>query len=143
MKFIIGVGVCLFLLACERNFTKKSDCADKVDIESININDEAELRVVHSRFDVGTIEKKKSGKKVIDFEIENIGKKPLIIYAGDVSCNCLSVDIPKTPILSGEKAKIRVYIDVGKVDGVFNKVVYIKSNAINDLESIRVKGFVK
>lgn len=61
----------------------------------------------------------------------------------DVACGCLSVDIPKEPILSGEKSIIKVHIDIRKVEGQFNKVVYIKSNAINDLELIRIKGFVK
>jgi len=101
----------------------------------------AELKLLNSKFDFGTIEKIE--KKIVDFEIENEGNIPLIIYAVDVSCNCLSVDIPRKPIRCGEKAKIRVHINAEKVRGEFNKIVTIKSNAINDSEIIRLKGFIK
>lgn len=149
MKFIICFNLCLFLFVrCENTFSKdNSKSIKEIKIENIvkenNRKDRAVLKIIDKKKDFGTISKVKTDRKSISFDIENTGTKPLIIYNVDVACGCLSVDIPKEPILSGEKSIIKVHIDIRKVEGQFNKVVYIKSNAINDLELIRIKGFVK
>ncbi len=149
MKLIICFNLCLFLFVrCENTFSKDgSKSIKEIKIENIvkenNSKDGAVLKVINKKIDFGTISKVKTDRKSIDFDIENTGEKPLIIYNVDVSCGCLSVDIPKEPILSGEKSIIKVHIDIQKLEGAFNKVVYIKSNAVNDLELIRIKGFVE
>lgn len=76
----------------------------------------------------------------IDFEIKNSGKLPLVIAKTDVSCGCLSVDCPKDPILPGKKTRLTVHIDTRAQEGRFNKTVFIKSNADNDVELIRIIG---
>lgn len=79
----------------------------------------------------------------IEFEIENIGKDPLVILKADVSCGCLSVNYPKAPIRPGENAKLIVNVDTKAQEGRFNKIIFIKSNADNDVELIRILGEVK
>ena len=72
--------------------------------------------------------------------MENVGNLPLVILKSDVSCGCMSVDYPKLPFFSGEKAKLIVTIDTKNQIGVFNKPIFIKSNAVNDIVLIRILG---
>jgi hypothetical protein len=52
--------------------------------------------------------------------------------------------VNKSPPLSrGEVGSIEVLVNIRNKKGVFNKAIFIKSNATNDIEIIRVKGFIK
>lgn len=67
----------------------------------------------------------------------------IIIYKADVSCGCISTKIPDKPIVNGEKGGIEVAVDTKQVSGYFQKSVYVKSNAENDVIFLHVKGSVK
>ncbi len=103
----------------------------------------AYLHLDRKRYDFGKISRKKMPDIPIEFEIENIGKDPLVILKADVSCGCLSVNYPKAPIRPGENAKLIVNVDTKAQEGRFNKIIFIKSNADNDVELIRILGEVK
>lgn len=66
------------------------------------------------------------------FEFTNTGNTPLIIMNVTPSCGCTNVDWPKTPILPGQKGKIQLGLKTEEQHGVFNKEVYIQSNAVNN-----------
>ncbi|WP_353889732.1 DUF1573 domain-containing protein [uncultured Bacteroides sp.] len=61
----------------------------------------------------------------------------------DVSCNCLTAVNKSPPLSRGEVGSIEVLVNIRNKKGVFNKAIFIKSNATNDIEIIRVKGFIK
>lgn len=116
-----------------------------VNLDTINCDSikGAYLLLSMEKYDFGRIKKKKAQNITIEFEMENIGKKPMVIIKSDVSCGCLSVDFPKEPILAGHKAKLRVMIDLKNQGGLFNKSVFIKSNAENDVVLLRILGEVQ
>lgn len=57
-----------------------------------------------------------------------------------MSCGCISTEYTKEPIAPNQKTKFRVFIDLRNQDGAFNKAVFIKSNAKNDVDLLRVVG---
>lgn len=103
----------------------------------------AYLKVDKKQHNFGEISRRKMPKISVEFIVENIGKMPLLIFKTDVSCGCLSVDYPIAPIRSGEKVKLTVNVDTKSQEGMFNKAIFIKSNANNDLELIRIRGAIK
>lgn len=101
------------------------------------------LKPENTTYDFGKVSRKNSPNIAIKIEVENVGKHPLVIIKGDVSCGCLSVEFPKRPIMMGEKAQLIVNVDTKSQAGLFNKSIFIKSNADNDVVLIRITGEVK
>ncbi len=64
------------------------------------------------------------------FEFVNTGKQPLIVQDVTPSCSCTKVEWDKQPILPGAKGHITLGVKTSELTGVFNKSVYIRSNAI-------------
>lgn len=87
-------------------------------------------------------EAKASAKNILYLSstITNTGTEPLILYKADVSCGCISVSIDKKPLQPGESTKIKIRIKTEGNKGVFDKAVFIQSNAENNPEIIRTKG---
>jgi hypothetical protein len=63
------------------------------------------------------------------FEFTNTGNAPLIIMNVTPSCGCTDVTWPKEPVLPGQKGTIHLGLKTVEQHGVFNKEVYIQSNA--------------
>lgn len=101
------------------------------------------LRLDKNSYDFGTVRSKKTKVVSINCTIENTGIAPLLILKADVSCGCLSVEYPKEPITQDKKAVLKISIDLKGQEGVFNKTIFLKSNAVNDVELIKIQGFVK
>ncbi len=66
------------------------------------------------------------------FEFTNTGNRPLNIMNVTPSCGCTNVDWPKAPIMPGQKGKIQLGLKTEEQHGVFNKEVYIQSDAVNN-----------
>jgi hypothetical protein len=66
------------------------------------------------------------------FEFTNTGDQPLIVMNVTPSCGCTNVEWPKTPVLPGQKGKIQLGLKTEEQHGIFNKEVYIQSNAVNN-----------
>ena len=64
------------------------------------------------------------------FEFTNTGKTPLFVQDVTPSCSCTKVEWDKQPILPGQKGHITLGVKTGELSGVFNKSVYIRSNAV-------------
>lgn len=125
------------LMGCSGNRTPSDltiDTRDKTVSEQIAVleaKDSAYFKLNESVFDFGTVKEKKVKNIVLLFDVENQGKTPLVIFNGDVSCKCLSVEHMKKPILYGEKQQLKVNINTTGQKGNFNKVIYFTSNATN------------
>ena len=64
------------------------------------------------------------------FEFTNTGTQPLIVMDVTPSCSCTKVEWDKQPISPGQKGHITLGVKTSELTGVFNKGVYIRSNAI-------------
>lgn len=64
------------------------------------------------------------------FEFVNTGKEPLIVQDVTPSCSCTKVEWDKQPILPGKVGHITLGVKTSELTGVFNKSVYIRSNAV-------------
>lgn len=95
---------------------------------------------VPKEIDFGTIKKEDVPSKDITIDVCNMGDTPLVILKTDVACGCMKVTHTKHPLRKGEKGYIKVEINTTNQNGFFNKAIFVKSNAQNDVELIRVKG---
>lgn len=77
------------------------------------------------------------------FEFTNTGTSPLIIMDVTPSCGCTNVEWPKQPVLPGQKGKIQLGLKTVEQHGVFNKEVYIKSNAVTPNGEKRYTLYIK
>lgn len=71
------------------------------------------------------------------FLFRNTGKKPLIIEAAEPSCGCTVPQFSKAPVAPGDTSSIRLTFDPKGRGGPFDKVVYLKSNALSNVGSAR------
>lgn len=108
--------------------------------DSSNIKDMPVLKFAKTRYDFGTI--KKHTPIIVSFEFINKGNIPLVIQKVDVSCGCLSIEYPKQPTMPDKKAIVEVKINT-QTSGDFNKPIFVKSNAIEDIVVLRIVGQVK
>ena len=103
----------------------------------------AYLYLERNRHNFGRISSKKTPNITIEFEMVNKGKISLVILKADVSCGCMTVNYPKTPIFVDEKAILTVTINTKNQIGIFNKPIFIKTNAENDVVLIRILGEIQ
>ena len=114
--------------------------------DSLNIPNMPVLKFAKTRHDFGSYKKEKKmpiNVIHIDFEFQNIGDVPLVIYRADVSCGCLSVDLPKDPTMPKGTGTIKVKVDVQDYTGSFNKTLFVRSNATEDVVLLRIVGQIK
>lgn len=71
------------------------------------------------------------------FRFRNVGKKPLIIESAEPSCGCTVPQFSKAPVKPGDSSTIKVTFDPTGRGGRFDKVVYLKSNALSNVGSAR------
>lgn len=142
--------ILLFLMICGcTNCTTTH--SEQVEIHATNVTtneaipqnlEGAYLKLTDNHFDFGEISRKKISNITVEAEFTNIGKAPLLILKADISCNCLSVEYPREPILPNQIGKVVIHADLRAQDGMFNKTVFIKTNAQNDVELVRILGTV-
>lgn len=103
---------------------------------SFSSNDRAVLEVSPTKYELGNI--KNNEIKSMQFICTNTGNAPLILYNVSVSCGCVTTEWEKKPILAGESSTINVCFNPRTKHGVTINSIYIQSNAINDLEIVRI-----
>lgn len=90
----------------------------------------AKFKFVEETHDFGVL--KRGPVAMYSFEFTNTGDQPLIVMDVKPSCGCTNVEWPKTPVLPGQKGKIQLGLKTDEQHGIFNKEVYIQSNAVNN-----------
>jgi ribosomal protein L30E len=109
--------------------------------DSLNIKDMPVLKFAKTKYDFGTV---RQGTIVnIVFEFQNTGDVPLVIYKADVSCGCLSAEYSKDPTMPGHQGVFKVKIDTKGLSGIFNKTLFVKSNATENIILMRIMGQIK
>ena len=77
------------------------------------------------------------------FEFTNTGNQPLIVMDVKPSCGCTNVDWVKQPVLPGQKGWVQLGLKTEEQHGVFNKEVYIQSNAVTPNGEKRYTLYIK
>jgi hypothetical protein len=77
----------------------------------------------------------------IDFEFTNTGDAPVIITSVQASCGCTATDYVKTPIVPGEKTKIKAVFNAA-AKGAFKKTVTVITNADQNPQTLTFTGTV-
>lgn len=92
--------------------------------------------------DYGTIDYDSEGERIWTFK--NTGDAPLLITAVKGSCGCTVVKYPKTAILPGKEASMKVKYDTKRA-GIISKTFSITTNepADRNFHVIKVMGTVK
>ena len=88
----------------------------------------------------GFIQKNDSAFKML--KITNTGNQPLLISSCKASCGCTIPNCPSTSIFPGTSNFIKLKYEATGKSGKFLKTITIKSNAINHIVYIKVKGEV-
>lgn len=131
-----------FVLLCSCHSKTESEVDLVADSTVIVLKQGSQLKV-SKVYNMGVVYKNNTPYKKISIEICNNGEKPLVLAKVDVICNCMKIDFTKEPILFNQKGYINVVIDTKNQIGVFDKPIFIKSNAINNIEIVRIKGEIK
>lgn len=101
----------------------------------------AVLKLEKTKHDFGKI--KAGNLYTVEIKVTNTGNKPLLLTKVDVSCNCITVDYPKAPILPGKTITLKVTLDAKESVGHIMKSIYINSNAENKLEVIHIQAQIE
>ena len=100
----------------------------------------AQIAAAKTNFDFGDIYQ---GQKVEhDFEISNLGDKPLVISNVISTCGCTAPVWPGQPIDPGHKAIIKIVFDTSAKMGRQHKVITIRSNAETGDFRLRISAMV-
>jgi len=100
------------------------------------------IKFEQTRSDFGTV-RKRNTPITVAFKFQNIGSVPLLIHKVDVSCGCMTVEFPTEPILYGQEGSVLVTIVTNDFTGAFNKTLFLKSNAIEDVTLLRIVGQIR
>ena len=140
---IFGISVfCILLFGCSKN--NKSASNDLKIKSNISIDTISDIKFQYKTYDFGKFLSKEKVFVSCNFEFINEMENPLIIYKADVTCGCISTEIPTHPIKKGDAGTIKVTVDTRKVSGNFSKAIFVKSNSQKeDVILLRVKGAIK
>ncbi len=71
--------------------------------------------------------------------VQNIGQRPLIIQRAFSACGCVVTDLPRAPILPGQKDTLWVSLDTRRLpEGARTRTVTIVSNTIPNTHYVRL-----
>lgn len=105
--------------------------------------DGAHIRLEQSEYDFGTIDRK-DDNKVLTFRYVNDGSEPLVLLAAVTTCPCLRAEFSRKPLAVGQRGEIRIVVESKRAEqGVFRRVVQLRSNSVGGTEILTIKGEVK
>ena len=148
------IGSFLFLEACKKKEEANTELQNSSISNSASIGiPEQEKKVVPAdgKYPVMTFEKTEhdfgtiaaDSKVDYSFQFKNTGEADLIITRAMGSCGCTIPEYPKTPIKTGESAKIDVSFNSAGKHGNQQKSVTIYTNTKAGVESLIIKASIK
>lgn len=134
----------IMALSCNNSSTPNStNTNNKTSVKESLLENEITLEFQNKKYDFGDVNGKHNEYISTTFEFINNNESPIIIEKADVACGCVSTKFSAKPILKGEKGFVEVTLDTKQLSGVFDKKIFVKSNATNKVELLRVMGTVK
>ncbi len=110
--------------------------------EAEQVTDMPQIIFVKKEHSFGKIDKNRTDSVSFDFVFKNTGDLPIIIQKVDVSCGCLSAIYTEAPVKKDSIGFVKIVVNPKKVEGHFKKSIFVKSNAIKDVELLKVDGIV-
>ncbi len=105
--------------------------------------DGAHIRLEQSQCDFGEIDRK-GDNKVLTFRYVNDGSEPLVLLAAITTCPCLRAEFSRKPVAVGQSGEIRIVVESKRAEqGIFRRVVQLRSNSVGGTEIITIEGNVK
>ena len=130
MKFLLAL---LLFVA----MATPSQARDKRDKE---VNEGAKLVFEQQEYDFGTINRKGEDRECV-FRFENKGIEPLVILSAQTSCSCVKASFSRKPIPPQGVGEIHLRLESRKMEeGIFHRVIQIKSNSTTGIELLTIKG---
>ncbi|NRF40280.1 DUF1573 domain-containing protein [Pedobacter foliorum] len=153
-KILLLAAVALTLASCQSKTNKNTDAttpvidtaeaaakADSIKAAEIRKVDGPVLTFETTNYHFGTIEK---GEKVsYSFKFRNTGRMPLIIKDAIATCGCTVPEVPKEPIKPGQAGELNVVFNSAGKTGRQDKVVSVRSNALNSAIELHLTGEIK
>lgn len=112
----------------------------KYNVIDIKNNNTAKIKFDDEIMNLGEISAKTEYK--FSFNFQNIGTKPLVLYAVKTDCGCISTKFSKNPILPNERSFIEVIFNE-KVKGPFNREIRVLSNSQESYIKLNLRGKIK
>jgi hypothetical protein len=78
---------------------------------------------------------------IVEFDLTNGGKTPLVIKEVTAGCSCTVADYPKDPIMPGKSGKIKATYNAAAL-GPFTKSVTVKANTEPEVSILTFSGEV-
>jgi hypothetical protein len=105
--------------------------------------DGAHIRLERTECDFGEIDRK-GENKVLTFRYENDGSEPLVLFAAVTTCPCLRAEFSRKPVAVGQGGEIKIVVESKRAEqGIFRRVVQLRSNSVGGTEIITIEGNVK
>ncbi len=154
-KILLLAAVALTLASCQSKTDKNGDSASATIVDTAAIAASADsakaaairhadgpvLTFETSNYYFGKIEK---GEKVsYSFKFRNTGKMPLIITQAIATCGCTVPEVPKEPIKPGQAGELNVVFNSAGKTGRQDKIVSVRSNALNSAIELHLTGEIK
>ncbi len=76
------------------------------------------------------------------FKFKNTGSEPLVLNSVKPSCGCTSPFWSRDTVLPGTSGEIKVHYNSNHRVGTFNKSIRITSNAVNNVDQVKIYGVV-
>lgn len=103
-------------------------------------NKKAEIKFDKTTHNFGKFSES-SPKVSCEFTFTNVGGAPLIINQAVASCGCTVPQYTKTPVMPGQKGKIKVtYNGAGRFPGHFKKSITVRTNGVVEMTRLYVEG---
>jgi hypothetical protein len=103
----------------------------------------AMIHFENKKHDFGQIDSQKDSIFTTTFFFENKGNIPLVIHKVTASCGCTVPEWTKEAIEPGQKGSIKITFHSKGHSGKFSKSIFVKSNAEEDINILRIEGTVK
>ena len=114
-----------------------SQARDKRDKE---MSEGAKLVFEQNEYNFGTISRKGNDCECV-FRFENKGCEPLVILSAQTSCSCMKISFSRKPIPPQGVGEIHLRLESRKMEeGIFHRVIQIKSNSTTGIELLTIKG---
>lgn len=130
-------------MSCNQTSKQITDSKDSISVEAPSVNENTGIGTIEFPervYDFGTIKEGEVVEHVFTFN--NTGTAPVILAQVSATCGCTTPEYTSVPVKPGASGEIKVHFDSNGQAGSQQKIVTIRSNAENSVETVQIKGTV-
>lgn len=103
----------------------------------------AHIKFERTACNFGSVSRQGENQRLL-FRFVNDGTEPLVLFSVITSCSCVKPEISRKPIAVGGEGEIVLNVEVDKMEqGVFHRVIQIRSNSVGGTEFLTIEGVAK